>query len=112
MRCPCCQSENPSGMSFCGKCGAALVSRCQKCGFENSPGFQFCGQCGTALNSSPPAPSEKDGREKLTGERRHLTVLFSDPVGSTQIAAQLDPDHQNMNLPFVRDRELRNEEPR
>ena len=28
----------------------------------------------------------------LTGERRHLTVLFCDLVGSTAIAAQLDPE--------------------
>jgi class 3 adenylate cyclase len=27
-----------------------------------------------------------------TGERRHLTVLFCDLVGSTEIAAQLDPE--------------------
>ena len=45
MRCPVCQSENPSGMSFCGKCGAPLVSRCTKCSFENPPAFKFCGQC-------------------------------------------------------------------
>jgi class 3 adenylate cyclase len=28
----------------------------------------------------------------LGGERRHLTVLFCDLVGSTEIAAQLDPE--------------------
>jgi class 3 adenylate cyclase len=28
----------------------------------------------------------------VTGERRHLTVLFCDLVGSTGIAAQLDPE--------------------
>ena len=27
-----------------------------------------------------------------SGERRHLTVLFCDLVGSTEIAAQLDPE--------------------
>src|SRR6201987_2676216 len=31
-------------------------------------------------------------REAPTGERRHLTVLFCDLVGSTQIAARLDPE--------------------
>jgi class 3 adenylate cyclase len=29
---------------------------------------------------------------EVVGERRHLTVLFSDLVGSTAIAAQLDPE--------------------
>ena len=28
----------------------------------------------------------------VAGERRHLTVLFCDLVGSTAIAAQLDPE--------------------
>ncbi|HSR57383.1 MAG TPA: hypothetical protein VLL57_04305, partial [Candidatus Binataceae bacterium] len=28
----------------------------------------------------------------LTGERRHLTVLFCDLLGSTEIATQLDPE--------------------
>ena len=40
----------------------------------------------------------KETRRSLTdsakrpGERRHLTVLFCDLVGSTEIAAQLDPE--------------------
>jgi class 3 adenylate cyclase/tetratricopeptide (TPR) repeat protein len=35
----------------------------------------------------PPAPARE-----VAGERRHLTVLFCDLVGSTAIAAQLDPE--------------------
>jgi class 3 adenylate cyclase len=39
------------------------------------------------------APAEKlASYGGLTGERRHLTVLFCDLVGSTEIAAQLDPE--------------------
>ena len=30
--------------------------------------------------------------DSLTGERRHLTVLFCDLVGSTEIASHLDPE--------------------
>ena len=30
--------------------------------------------------------------DQADGERRHLTVLFCDLVGSTEIAAQLDPE--------------------
>jgi class 3 adenylate cyclase len=37
-----------------------------------------------------PEVEPRDGR--LTGERRHLTVLFCDLVGSTAMAAQLDPE--------------------
>jgi hypothetical protein len=38
-----------------------------------------------------PIRAEAEPREGLTGERRHLTVLFCDLVGSTAISAQLDP---------------------
>jgi class 3 adenylate cyclase len=65
--------------------------RCRSCGAENEPAEKFCGECGTALReridiSALPSPPE------VVGERRHLTVLFSDLVGSTAIAAQLDPE--------------------
>ena len=39
-----------------------------------------------------PVRAETEARGGLTGERRHLTVLFCDLVGSTAIAAQLDPE--------------------
>ena len=35
---------------------------------------------------------ETSGRESLSGERRHLTVLFCDLVGSTGISSKLDPE--------------------
>src|SRR5262249_15273076 len=39
-----------------------------------------------------PQPERSPVQPRDTGERRHLTVLFCDLVGSTQIAAQLDPE--------------------
>ena len=36
--------------------------------------------------------TQVEPRDRLTGERRHLTVLFCDLVGSTEIAARLDPE--------------------
>ncbi len=57
-------------------------SRCQKCGFENPPEMWFCGNCGTALESQP-APAE---------ERKLVTVLFADVVGSTRLAGAVDPE--------------------
>jgi class 3 adenylate cyclase len=57
------------------------------------PTFKFCGECGAALDDivrtpNAAAPVAASG----AGERRHLTVLFCDLVGSTEIAAQLDPE--------------------
>jgi class 3 adenylate cyclase/tetratricopeptide (TPR) repeat protein len=105
MRCPSCNSENPDTTRFCGSCGRPLTKRCGKCGTENPPQFKFCGECGSALidaaasgvvvdkakrdRASDGVPAVPNRRE---GERRHLTVLFCDLVGSTEIAAQLDPE--------------------
>lgn len=44
--------------------------------------MRFCGQCGAALAPRPDS----------AGERRPLTVLFCDMVGSTPLAAALDPE--------------------
>src|SRR5216683_3264869 len=105
MRCPSCNSENPETTRFCGSCGRPLTKRCGKCGAENPLQFKFCGECGFALidaaASGVVADTAKrdhatDGVPEVPnrpeGERRHLTVLFCDLVGSTEIAAQLDPE--------------------
>ncbi len=86
MCCSSCGFENPEGMKFCGQCAAALRPRCAQCGFENPLGFASCGQCGTALVAEP----REQGRNEA--ERRHLTVMFCDLVGSTALSQQLDPE--------------------
>jgi class 3 adenylate cyclase/tetratricopeptide (TPR) repeat protein len=91
MRCWNCGSENPTDHKFCEDCGRPLENRCPKCGAESTAGKRFCGGCGAPLD--PIAPAEKELRYRgVAGERRHLTVLFCDLVGSTKIAAQLDPE--------------------
>ncbi len=95
MRCSNCGSENPAGKKFCSECGAGLSRGCRQCGAENAPGAKFCGDCGTALSTPVQAPVPETSPVQLrevAGERRHLTVLFSDLVGSTEISAQLDPE--------------------
>jgi hypothetical protein len=94
MRCSNCGSENPSAKKFCSECGAGLSRGCPKCGAENAPAAKFCGDCGAALSAPVQAPVAETGpvQPRDTGERRHLTVLFCDLVGSTAIAAQLDPE--------------------
>jgi class 3 adenylate cyclase len=90
MCCSKCGSENPASKKFCEDCGAPLANPCPKCGAETTIGKRFCGECGAPLEA---ASAYAEPRESsLTGERRHLTVLFCDLVGSTEIAAQLDPE--------------------
>ena len=68
---------------------------CPRCKAENAPAAKFCGECGAPCDSSIGTPVSDTGsaqRADLSGERRHLTVLFCDLVGSTAIVAQLDPE--------------------
>lgn len=59
--------------------------RCPRCGTQNRSAAKFCDQCGTALSLA-------SGSVRPTAERRQLTVLFCDVVGSTRLAEQLDPE--------------------
>ena len=116
MRCASCGFENAEGLKFCNECGTSLKQRCAQCGFENAPQAKFCGECGTTLRAaetSPPAkrrkrkgsPSTRQARRSATSptavksrpaapeaERRQLTVMFCDLVGSTILSTQLDPE--------------------
>ena len=116
MRCPQCQSENPAGMKFCGQCGTKLAALCPKCGTENPPGFKFCGECGSPLVAPKPeapvpaAPAPQSytpphlanqilhSRSALEGERKRVTVLFCDLVGSTSLAERLGPEAMHLLL--------------
>src|SRR5713101_7667008 len=94
MRCPQCDTANREGRKFCASCGSPLAAACRKCGASNLPGEQFCGECGAVL-SAPGDPAVATAVEPLdvhAGERRHLTILFCDLVGSTTLTAQLDPE--------------------
>ena len=91
MRCSNCGSDNSTGKKFCGDCGAPLENHCPKCGAQNPAGKRFCGDCGASFDAATPSAAEPSYRD-LSGERRHLTVLFCDLVNSTSIAAQLDPE--------------------
>ena len=90
MQCPQCRTDNREGRKFCAACGAALALPCPDCGFANEPDERFCGGCGTNLAeaavAAPAAPPAADA------ERRQLTVLFCDLVGSTALSAALDPE--------------------
>src|ERR1700722_9761679 len=111
MRCPNCQSENPEHASFCIECGAAFERHCFKCAFENPPRAKFCSRCGSSFTQAAIAADGEASRPDLRtndeaasgrgghdGERRHLTVLFCDLVGSTAIAARLDPEQWRETL--------------
>jgi class 3 adenylate cyclase/predicted ATPase len=95
MDCLRCGSTNPEGKRFCGECGAPLVRRCGNCGSENPPGNRFCTDCGSPLTDgvrTEPAPGTPAAAPASSAERRQLTIMFCDLVGSTELAARLDPE--------------------
>src|SRR5205823_420615 len=113
MQCPNCACENREGAKFCNECAAPLPLRCLACGTENRPGAKFCNECAASLTAPPSVPQTPDPglrtsdsprpwtldarRQTLDSsrpeaERRQLTVMFCDLVGSTALSEQLDPE--------------------
>src|SRR5262249_16726453 len=94
MNCPRCGASVGTGWKFCGDCGSPLPWRCASCGNENPAEKRFCSECGAAATagtaerrSAPEATAVAP-----TAERRQLTVMFADLVGSTALGARLDPE--------------------
>ena len=88
--CPDCEFENPTGFNFCGRCGKAL------------PSATFDGDATVSIRRNRPENQPR-------AERRQLTVLFSDLVGSTSLSQQLDPEdlrevirtYQRTSIPII-----------
>ncbi len=91
MDCLRCGATAPEGKRFCGDCGAPLPWRCAACGGANPNGNRFCGECGVAAGASSPPPTIEPSAPQGP-ERRQLTVMFCDLVGSTALGARLDPE--------------------
>jgi class 3 adenylate cyclase len=116
MKCPTCSSENPAGSRFCENCGQPLEFVCPSCGEPVTPTAKFCRNCGlkltnTQLTPRPAGVSRSESlealrrvaprsvaskilsaRERMEGERKLVTALFTDIVGSTSLAEQMDPE--------------------
>ena len=90
MTCPRCGAAVAADKKFCGDCGAALPWRCNSCGSDNPPDKRFCADCGASRGaiSGGVAP-----RHAAPGpERRLLSVMFVDLVGSTAMGQRLDAE--------------------
>ena len=81
---------------FCGQCGAELPRACAACGSSNPADAKFCSECGASL--SPVSPLEAATSPSLaakvsptsSAERRQVTIMFCDMVGSTALSTKFD----------------------
>ena len=102
MNCPNCKHINLGNAKFCNNCGDKLLGICAECEAQNPDGAKFCNECGKNLTSATDGttskefntnqePDEKNPKAKAA-ERRQLTCLFCDLVGSTTIASLMDAE--------------------
>jgi class 3 adenylate cyclase/tetratricopeptide (TPR) repeat protein len=108
MQCPNCNYDNPPEAKFCGGCGNRFYLTCSECGMKNPVGNKFCNECGSNLKLPKAVSDQTTETENLlvsttkeiiaedlltqTGERKHVTVLFSDLSGYTAMSEMLDPE--------------------
>lgn len=119
MRCAACNADNPAAAKFCAACGESLGVRCPRCGHGNRPGSRFCVECGAQLTGSIPA-ADRDvtsrplapssytpsylaekilaARGAVEGERKLVTVFFTDIKGSTELIQALDTEEAQQLL--------------
>ncbi|CAN5824847.1 hypothetical protein BH24CHL5_BH24CHL5_11860 [soil metagenome] len=92
LNCPRCEAAVPADARFCMSCGQSLAA----------PGDDR-GERQTRLSAATPAPLvEKMLAARVSGERKPVTALFADVVGSTTLAESMDPEDwtQMMNGAF------------
>src|SRR5664279_6579153 len=101
MQCPNCKADLPEGSKFCLECGTALLGCCPSCGNANPASAKFCLECGHKLPATGVDAAGRPATDTATlqpakaagsAERRQLTVMFCDLVGSTALSARLDPE--------------------
>ncbi len=112
MKCPSCNYLNREKAKFCKECGGKLELVCPNCSNNLDLESNFCDECGynlkladkanekpsqlekvteefeeKALRSIPKNLAEKilNNKATLEGERKQVTVLFTDIKGSTSI---------------------------
>src|SRR5262249_53505253 len=95
LQCAACNAEVPTGSKFCSQCGTALAVACSACSHPNPVTAKFCSKCGKrltpgSLQSATPSVVAKASASS-SAERRQLTIMFCDMVGSSALATQLDP---------------------
>src|SRR2546422_9495063 len=96
MQCPACRNDNPEGQKFCGECGARLTAAAPSATATPTPSALAAPPSPPAVPdrfASPTGYTPKHLAEKiltskgaLEGERKGVTVMFSDVSGFTAMS--------------------------
>ena len=116
MKCPNCSHNNLPEAKFCENCGQPMERICPNCHTPVNPDAKFCHNCGHQLSgveaeARPAKPTRSQSldalrrsapeamagkilaeRERMQGERKLVTALFADIVGSMSLAEAMDPE--------------------
>ena len=65
---------------------------CQVCRSTLKAGDLYCSTCGAVVPDLPSEPQVAEGRSRIVGERKYLTVLCADLQRSTDLISELDPE--------------------
>ncbi len=107
VQCSSCGTRNASGSSECYACGNSLDEGCPRCGFANLSNTSACQECGAHLRDAAPWPEfgpriqppphlrdhTPRTRSAIQGERKQVTIVFADIIGSTSLIEGADPEH-------------------
>jgi ribosomal protein L40E len=117
LMCPRCNSENLPGSQECRECHTDLNTSCTDCGHKVRTTAKFCEECGIELTAASESAYESDSKWylkvnsltssssvqipskrihpnaiQMKGERKNVTVLFTDISGFTKMSEKLDPE--------------------
>src|SRR5579875_3869159 len=102
--CSSCGTDNVAGTKACVDCGEPLPLVCAVCGNPVFAGQKFCSECGAAVHDAAPGGSANprastssvvtvrdasDSVPVVTEDRRPVTAVFCDLVGSTELGERI-----------------------
>ena len=89
--CPACGAEHPAGARFCPSCGTALDQGCPRAARRSSRAPPSAARAAPASHRRPSSAARTVGSQR-PAERKFVTVLFADLVGSTKLGEGLDAE--------------------
>src|SRR2546422_10416069 len=107
--CPACQAPNPPTNKFCSECGQRLAGAALAAAPASAPAVAAPPVATSTRFASPEAYTPRHLAEKILtskgaieGERKIVTVMFSDVSGFTAMSEKLDPEdvHSIMDRAF------------